>query len=71
MPPKPPAQAVNEAVRKARRDGPSDRATLVYYRAKQEFDLLDAISRTRALSEPESRALARAMNRMEDWAVRQ
>jgi len=70
MTPKTTEQAVNEAVRKARR-GPVDRGMLVYYRAKQEFDLLDAISRTRALSEPESRALERAMNRMEDWAVRQ
>ena len=70
MTPKTTEQAVNEAVRKARR-GPVDRGMLVYYRAKQEFDLLDAISRTRALSEPESRALERAMHRMEDWAVRQ
>ena len=70
MTPKTTEHAVNEAVRKARR-GPVDRGMLVYYRAKQEFDLLDAISRTRALSEPESRALERAMNRMEDWAVRQ
>lgn len=66
-------QAVDEAVRKAvlNTSSPLDHAMLAYYRAKQDFEILDGISRTRALSEGESRALERAMNRMQDWAVRQ
>ena len=38
-----------------------------FLRAKIEFDQFDALSRTRALTDDESRAMERAMRRMQDW----
>ena len=57
--------AVDEAARKARRSclPPS----ILFLRAKIEFDQFDALSRTRALTDDESRAMERAMRRMQDW----
>lgn len=58
-------QAIAEAGRKARRSclPPS----ILFLRAKIEFDQFDALSRTRALTDAESRAMERAMRRMQDW----
>ncbi|MBS87164.1 hypothetical protein [Sphingobium sp.] len=57
--------ALDEAPRKARRSclPPS----ILFLRAKIEFDQFDALSRTRALTDDESRAMERAMRRMQDW----
>lgn len=66
MTPSPTTQsAVDEAGRKARRSclPPS----ILFLRAKIEFDQFDALSRTRALTDDESRAMERAMRRMQDW----
>lgn len=38
-------------------------------RVKAEFKALDALSRKRALTETESRAMERAMNRLDEWGV--
>lgn len=58
-------QGIAEAARKARRSclPPS----ILFLRAKIEFDQFDALSRTRALTDDESRAMERAMRRMQDW----
>lgn len=61
-------QALEEAGRKARIQ-PATPRQILFLRAKAEFDLLDAISRTRALTDEESRRLERAINRMDDWAA--
>jgi len=45
------------------------RSTLAYYRAKNEFEALDKLSRERALTLPESRALERAIARMAEWGA--
>lgn len=44
-------------------------ATARYHRAKAEFDHLDQVSRTRALTDLESRQMERAMKRMDEWGV--
>lgn len=58
-------QGIAQPVRKARRSclPPS----ILFLRAKIEFDQFDALSRTRALTDAESRAMERAMRRMQDW----
>lgn len=38
-----------------------------YLAAKSEFDILDALSRKRALTNDESLALERCMKRMDEW----
>lgn len=58
--------ALKEAARKARFQPVTSREIL-FLRAKAEFDLLDGISRTRALTDEESIRLERAINRMDDW----
>jgi len=57
--------ALDEAGRKARRS--SLPPSILFLRAKVEFDQFDALSRTRALTDDESRAMERAMRRMQDW----
>ena len=42
-----------------------------YRRAKAEFDMLDQLSRTRALTVSESIAMERAMKRMDEWGAAQ
>jgi hypothetical protein len=44
-----------------------ERATANYHRARADFDLLDGISKTRALSELESKRLQSAIVRLEMW----
>ena len=58
-------QGIAEAARKARRS--SLPPSILFLRAKIEFDQFDALSRTRALTDDESRAMERAMRRMQDW----
>lgn len=58
-------QGIAEAGRKARRS--SLPPSILFLRAKIEFDQFDALSRTRALTDDESRAMERAMRRMQDW----
>jgi len=58
-------QGIDEAVRKARKA--SLPPSILFLRAKIEFDQFDALSRTRALTDDESRAMERAMRRMQDW----
>lgn len=38
-------------------------------RVRAQFQALDALSRKRALTEAESRAMERAMNRLDEWGV--
>jgi hypothetical protein len=45
------------------------RAAATYYRAKADFERLDALSRQRALTEQESRLLENAINRMTVWGA--
>ena len=60
--------ALSEAERKARGYSRTPQE-LLFIRAKAEFDTLDQLSRTRALTTPESLALERAMKRMQEWEI--
>lgn len=63
-------QALETVAAKERRaEWPVSREEIAYRRAKAEFDMLDALSRTRALTHAESRAMERAMKRMDEWSV--
>lgn len=44
-----------------------ERVTANYHRARADFDLLDGISKTRALTELESKRLQSAIVRLEMW----
>jgi len=46
-----------------------DRCTANYYRAKSDFERLDALSKVRALNDWESRQLESAIARMAEWGA--
>ena len=56
--------ALREASRKVR-----DSAERGYYRAKADFDRLDALSRKTSLTDSQSRQLESAINRMAEWGA--